>query len=80
MGNLNGTVQEKYTGFLKLNYTMGNNKKPSKKFRTANQKYADHGFKAQFISGLMSPLIAFMTYLIIGSIAVFGGNQRNQWV
>ena len=71
LGNLNGTVQEKYTGFSEIKL-YGKQQEAIQEFRTANQKVCDHGFKAQFISGLMSPLIAFMTYLIIGSIAVFG--------
>ncbi len=71
LGNLNGTVQEKYTGFSEIKL-YGKQQESIAEFKSANQKVCEHGFKAQFISGLMSPLIAFMTYLIIGSIAVFG--------
>ena len=70
-GNLNGTVQEKYTGFSEIKL-YGKQQEAIQEFQTANQQVCNHGFKAQFISGLMSPLIAFMTYVIIGSIAVFG--------
>ncbi len=71
LGNLNGTVQEKYTGFSEIKL-YGKQKEAIEEFQAANRQVCQHGFKAQFISGLMSPLIAFMTYLIIGSIAVLG--------
>lgn len=54
LGNLNGTVQEKYTGFSEIKL-YGKQQEAIQEFRTANQKVCDHGFKAQFISGLMSP-------------------------
>ena len=38
----------------------------------ANSELCQNGFKAQFISGLMSPLVSFITYVGIGCIAIMG--------
>lgn len=38
----------------------------------ANEELCENGFKAQFISGLMSPLVAFVTYIGIGCVAIAG--------
>ncbi|MGZ9586446.1 ABC transporter ATP-binding protein [Paenibacillus marinisediminis] len=71
LGKLNGTVQEKYTGFNEIKL-YGKQEDSIAEFKAVNQDLCENGFKAQFMSGLMSPLVAFVTYLGIGIIAVVG--------
>ena len=65
------STRKKYTGFSEIKL-YGKQQEAIQEFLYCKSKVCDHGFKAQFISGLMSPVIAFMTYLMVGSIAVFG--------
>ncbi|EJO5346935.1 ABC transporter ATP-binding protein [Clostridium botulinum] len=71
LGYLNGIVQEKFTGFNEIKL-FGKEKDALKEFMNANEELCENGFKAQFISGLMSPLVAFVTYIGIGGVAVAG--------
>jgi ATP-binding cassette subfamily B multidrug efflux pump len=71
LGKLNGTVQEMYTGFNEI-MLYGKQEDAVEQFRRDNQDLCENGFRAQFISGLMSPAVSFVTYLGIGSIAVLG--------
>ncbi|KOR26610.1 ABC transporter ATP-binding protein [Clostridium sp. L74] len=71
LGNLNGIVQEKFTGFNEIKL-FGKEKDALKEFMGANDELCENGFKAQFISGLMSPLVAFVTYIGIGCVAIIG--------
>lgn len=71
LGALNGTVQEMYTGFSEIKL-YGKQKDAVREFKEANEKLRTFGFRAQFISSLLSPLISFVTYLGIGAIAVIG--------
>ena len=71
LGNLNGIVQEKFTGFHEIKL-FGKEEGALQDFKAANQALCDYGFRAQFISGLMNPLVSFITYLDISVNAVIG--------
>ncbi|WP_230398075.1 ABC transporter ATP-binding protein [Novisyntrophococcus fermenticellae] len=71
LGNLNAIVQEKYTGFNEIKL-FGKQQDSFQEFKDANESLCENGFKAQFISGLMSPLVALVTYLGIGFAAIMG--------
>ncbi|GMA08624.1 ABC transporter [Tetragenococcus halophilus subsp. flandriensis] len=71
LGEMNGFVQEHMTGFnvIKL---FGREHETSENFRKVNRSVRGNGFKAQFISGLMMPLVQSTAYLAYIVIAVFG--------
>lgn len=71
LGEMNGFVQEHMTGFnvIKL---FGREHETSEDFRKVNRSVRGNGFKAQFISGLMMPLVQSTAYLTYIVIAVFG--------
>lgn len=71
LGHLNGIVQEKFTGFNEIKL-FGKQEDALAEFMNANEELCENGFKAQFISGLMSPLVAFVTYIGIGCVAIAG--------
>ncbi|WP_032123401.1 ABC transporter ATP-binding protein [Clostridium amazonitimonense] len=71
LGHLNGIVQEKFTGFNEIKL-FGKQGDILTELMNANEELCKNGFKAQFISGLMSPLVAFVTYIGIGSVAIVG--------
>lgn len=78
LGEMNGFVQEHMTGFnvIKL---FGQEHNTAENFKKVNQSVKKNGFKAQFISGLMMPLVqstAYLTYIVIavvGSLFVLSG-------
>lgn len=69
LGRLNGIVQEKFTGFNEIKL-FGKQENAIKEFTNANGELCKSGFKAQFISGLMNPLVAFVTYIGIGTVVI----------
>lgn len=71
LGRLNGIVQEKFTGFNEIRL-FGQEKAVFAEFHEANADLCTHGFRAQFFSGLMSPIVSFVTYIGIGCIAIMG--------
>ncbi|TCS82229.1 ATP-binding cassette subfamily B multidrug efflux pump [Muricomes intestini] len=71
LGQLNGIVQEKYTGFNEIKL-FGKQEDAFQEFKEANESLCQNGFKAHFISGLMSPLVSFITYIGIGFVAILG--------
>ncbi|AVP62113.1 ABC transporter ATP-binding protein [Clostridium sporogenes] len=71
LGHLNGIVQEKFTGFNEIKL-FGKQEDALTEFMNANEELCENGFKAQFMSGLMSPLVAFVTYIGIGCVAIAG--------
>lgn len=71
LGKLNGAITEMYSGFHEI--LLYNRQKQSiKQFRDINAELQQNAFRAQFMSGLISPSIALCTYLIIGTIAFVG--------
>lgn len=71
LGKLNAVVEEKYTGFNEISL-FGKQEDSTIEFRNANEKLCREGFRAQFISGLMNPLVSFITYIGIGAGAIIG--------
>ena len=71
LGKLNGTVQEMYTGFNEI-MLYGKQEDALETFEEVNGNLCKSGFKAQFISGLMMPLVSLVTYIGIAAVAVLG--------
>ncbi len=69
LGNLNGKVQEMYTGFNEIKL-YGKQDDVIREFGDINQELCSTGFKAQFISSIMSPLVSLVSYLGIAAIGV----------
>lgn len=71
LGDMNGFAQESMTGYniIKL---FGHEKKAAKGFNKANMALKENGFKANFISGMMMPLVSMTAYLTYAVIAVIG--------
>ena len=57
LGKLNGKVQEMYTGFNEIKL-YGKQEDSIKDFKEVNEELLENGFKAQFISSIMSPLVS----------------------
>lgn len=71
LGKLNGKVQEMYTGFNEIKL-YGKQDDALKEFMTVNEELRATGFKAQFISSIMSPLVGLVSYLGIAVVGVTG--------
>lgn len=71
LGNLSGKVQEMFTGFSEIKL-YGKQEDAIKEFFEVNDELRRTGFKAQFISGIMSPLVGLVTYLGIAVVGVVG--------
>jgi ATP-binding cassette subfamily B protein len=71
-GDLNGHVEEMYTGrnIVKI---FGHEKESEAEFEKRNEKLFDASFKAQFISGIIQPAMAFVGNLNYVAIAIIGG-------
>lgn len=72
LGKLNGAVQEMYTGFNELKL-YGKQEDAIEEFEGINEELCQEGFKAQFISSIMSPLVSLVSYLGIAVIGAMGG-------
>ena len=71
LGKLNGTVQEMYTGFNEIKL-YGKEEDAVEEFITINGELQSAGFKAQFISSTMGPLVSLVCYLGIAAIGIMG--------
>ena len=71
LGELNGTVQEMYTGFNEIKL-YGKEEEAIDEFIAINGKLQAAGFKAQFISSTMGPLVSLVCYLGIAAMGIFG--------
>lgn len=71
LGNLNGYIQERYTGLTEIKL-YGKQEDSIEQFKDINNDLCENGFKAQFISGLMSPLISLITYIAIVVVCILG--------
>ena len=77
-GELNGHVEEMYTGH-NLVKVFDYEDKSLEEFDDINTELAKVGYKAQFISGMISPIlgcmsnIAYVLICVVGSIYVIGG-------
>lgn len=71
LGKLNGKVQEIYTGFNEIKL-YGKQEDAIKDFEKINEELFNTGFKAQFISSIMSPLVSLVSYIGVAAIGVLG--------
>lgn len=71
LGKMNSVVQEKFTGFNEIKlYNYQENAIAD--FAEANNNLCENGFKAAFISGLMSPAVSMITYVVIAIVVLMG--------
>ncbi|MGW3631600.1 ABC transporter ATP-binding protein [Streptomyces sp. NPDC005122] len=71
-GILNAHVEEMYTGHT-LVKVFGRQEQSAAQFAEQNEKLYEAGFKAQFNSGVMQPLMMFVSNLNYVLVAVVGG-------
>jgi ATP-binding cassette subfamily B protein len=72
LGALSGHVEEMYTGH-KIVKAFGKEKDSIEKFEQINDKLYTSGWKAQFVSGIMFPLMNFISNLGYVMICIVGG-------
>ncbi len=72
LGRLNGHVEELYTGHSIVK-AFGQERKAVEEFDTLNNDLYDSGWKAQFISGTIMPLMNFVSNIGFVLICVVGG-------
>jgi len=72
IGELNGQVEEAFTGH-RIVKAYGLEQQMKETFRHVNDELYENGWKAQFVSGMMMPLIRFVGNLGYVIIAVAGG-------
>ncbi|MED3785946.1 ABC transporter ATP-binding protein [Peribacillus frigoritolerans] len=72
LGQLNGHIEEIYTGHQVVK-AFGYEKKASAKFTEVNEELYKAGSKAQFISGIIMPVMFFIGNLSYVLISVVGG-------
>ncbi|MEU3743780.1 MULTISPECIES: ABC transporter ATP-binding protein [Streptomyces] len=71
-GTLNAHVEEMYTGH-NLVKVFGRQEESAKDFREQNEALYEAGFKAQFNSGVMQPVMFFVSNINYVLVAVVGG-------
>lgn len=71
-GKLNAHIEEMYTGHA-LVKIFGRQEESAEAFREQNDALYEAGFKAQFNSGIMQPLMMFVSNLNYVLVAVIGG-------
>lgn len=72
LGELNGHVEEMYTGHQIIR-AFGHEDKSVEKFEEINGKLYEAGWKAQFISGIIMPLMSFISNIGYVLVSVIGG-------
>jgi ATP-binding cassette, subfamily B, multidrug efflux pump len=72
LGELNGHVEEMYTGH-KIVKAFGHEGQSIHKFNEFNEKYYNAGWRAQFVSGMIMPLMMSIGNLGYVFVAVIGG-------
>lgn len=72
LGTLNGHVEEMYTGH-KIVKAFGREQESISEFNEINHKLFNSGWKAQFISGILMPLMSFVNNLGYIAVCVVGG-------
>lgn len=72
LGDVNGHVEETYGGHPVIKVFNGE-KAPMEQFEVSNKKLYESGWKAQFLSGIMMPLMQFVGNLGYVAIAILGG-------
>ena len=72
LGELNGHVEEMYTGHVIVK-AFGRENESIKRFNEINEELYNSSWKAQFISGIIMPLMGFINNLSYVIVAVAGG-------
>ncbi|KJS17811.1 MAG: ABC transporter [Peptococcaceae bacterium BRH_c4b] len=72
LGELNGHVEEMYAGH-KIVKAFGHEDKSIDKFNEINERLYNAGWKAQFVSGLIMPLMNFISNIGYVFVCVVGG-------
>ena len=72
LGELNGHIEEMYTGHNVVK-AFGHEEKSIKEFNAINDQLYEVGWKAQFISGLMMPVMMFINNIAYVTVCVVGG-------
>lgn len=72
LGDLNGHIEEMYTGHEVVK-VFGHEKKAIAEFEDVNEQLYDAGRKAQFISGIIMPMMALIGNLSYVLICIVGG-------
>ncbi|PAK50356.1 ABC transporter ATP-binding protein [Paenibacillus sp. 7541] len=72
LGELNGHVEEMYTGH-KIVKAFGRERQSAEKFEEVNNRLFDAGWRAQFISGTIMPLMGFVGNIGYVIVSVVGG-------
>jgi ATP-binding cassette, subfamily B, multidrug efflux pump len=72
LGQLNGHVEEMYTGH-KIVKAFGYEGKAIQSFKTINRDLYDAGWKAQFISGILMPMLSVVNNIGYILVCVVGG-------
>ncbi|MDE5977563.1 MAG: ABC transporter ATP-binding protein/permease [Turicibacter sp.] len=72
LGELNGHIEEMYTGHNIIK-AFGHEKKAISEFDEVNEELYNVGWRAQFLSGLVMPIISFIGNLGYVLVAVIGG-------
>lgn len=79
LGNMNGHVEEMYSGYNVVK-AYGYEQKAIEKFEKINNELYNYGWKAQFVSGVIMPLLNFIGNLgyvaicIVGALFVANGS------
>ncbi|MGM0237840.1 ABC transporter ATP-binding protein [Enterococcus sp. AZ103] len=71
LGDMNGYVQENMTGFNVLK-VYGREKEALQGFNTVNHRLRKYGFRANFVSSIMQPLVQLTAYGTYIAMAVLG--------
>jgi len=77
IGELNGHVEEMYTGH-KIVKSYGHEKDSIEEFRNINDRLYNAGWKAQFISGIIMPMMRFVSNIGYVVVCVVGGYLATQ--
>ncbi|GAA4834474.1 ABC transporter ATP-binding protein [Paenibacillus vulneris] len=72
LGELNGHVEEMYTGH-RIIKAFGHEEQSIDKFNEINRKLYQSGWKAQFVSGIIMPLMSFISNIGYVLVSVVGG-------
>ncbi|RDU36705.1 ABC transporter ATP-binding protein [Neobacillus piezotolerans] len=72
LGTLNGHVEEMYTGH-KISKVFGYERKSLEKFEEMNEELYQSAWKAQFISGLIMPIMMFINNIGYVLVSAVGG-------
>jgi ABC-type multidrug transport system, ATPase and permease components len=72
LGKLNGHVEEMYTGH-KIVKAFGRERQSIEKFNEMNEQLYDAGWRAQFISGIIMPIMSFIGNIGYVFVSIVGG-------